>query len=343
MKGFISKIIAVCLLCSQACQEGAAGRILVKNNLADYHGRSLQFGEVINLSAEGDNIDSVQVFLNGARYADSFKVTEGNSRYGSNQLRLVVYYNDSERLERSATFTVLPEQAPVRRNYKVLTTYPHNTKNFTEGLIYEEGLVYESTGLRGASKLEVYDLLTGKVKQVKKLDNKYFGEGIAKIGDSIYQLTYKAQKVFVYDAGSLEQIGEFSFPFSKEGWGLCYDGQFLIMSNGSHVLHFIDPKDFSLHHTLEVFDNKGIRENLNELEFHRGRIYANVWYENEILVIDANSGAVEEVVQIPELPEGLGRDDVANGIAIKDGNLLITGKNWPVTFELSLTEELSLN
>lgn len=339
MKGFLSKVLAISLLGIQACQEGAAGRILVKNNLGDYNGRSLQFGKVINLSAEGKDIDSMRVYLNGIVQPDSFEISKENSHYGTNQLKLVVYYNDAESVERRATFTVLPDNAPITQSYQVRATYPHNTENFTEGLIYHDGIIYESTGLRGASKLEVYDLLTGKVKQVKKLDSKYFGEGIAKVGDSIYQLTYKAQKVFVYDTESMEQIGEFSFPFSNEGWGLCYDGRYLIMSNGSHELYFIDPKDFSLQHTMEIVDNNGIRKNLNELEFYRGRIYANVWYENEILVIDAASGVVEEVLQIPEIPEGLGRDDVANGIAIKDGNLLITGKNWPVIFELSLAEK----
>ena len=129
-------------------------------------------------------------------------------------------------------------------------------------------------------------------------------------------------------------MGEFDVPFSTEGWGLTYDGKNLIMSNGSHYLYFVDPKNFAYTGSLQVVNDKGIRDKLNELEYYDGKIYANVWYEKEIVVINSETGAVEEVISLKDIPAKRFRQGVANGIAIKDGNLLITGKNWTETYEL---------
>ncbi len=328
-------ILSVLLILMLACDNNASNRIRFKTNLAEYESRKMNFGEAVGLSVEGEEHDSIAVFLNGRRQPSAaFSLTEANSHLGTNQLKMIVFHNGGEKVERQANLMVLPKLAPQRPAYSVVNTYPHNTYNFTEGLVYKDGLIYEGTGLRGASKIVVYELESGKVQQVKDLEPRLFGEGIALVGDSIYQLTYKAQKAFVYDAQTLEKTREYSYPFSAEGWGLCFNGKYLVMSNGSHLLYFIDPSNFSLHHTLEVVDHTGIRDKLNELEYHSGKIYANVWYENEILVINAESGAVEEVIVIPEVPPGINSDAVANGIAIREGRLLITGKYWPSIFEL---------
>ncbi len=324
------------------CGNDAANRILFKNNLEEYEGRNLHWGDAVKLAVEGDNHDSIQVLINGKRQPDDFSLSKENAHFGINLLKLVVFHGNSEKMEREVSILVLPKEAPVKTEYVVANRYPHDAANFTQGFHFEDGLIYEGTGLRGSSKLEVYELATGKVKNTQKLEDRYFGEGITKVGDSIFQLTYTSQKAFVYDANTLVKTHEFHYAFTREGWGICYTGEYLVMSNGSHILYFINPEDFTLHHTLQVADNSGVRDRLNELEFHNGKVYANVWYENALLEIDPASGAVTAVIQLPEIPSGISRENVANGIAFKGVNLLVTGKNWPTIYELKQAAPLNL-
>ncbi len=325
-----------------SCGQDAANRILFKNNLEEYESRKLHFGDPINITVEGEDHDSIQVFLNGATIGKGSKLSDDNSHFGINLLKLIIYHSGSEKMEREVSMMVLPKEAPLKKEYKVVIRYPHDAANFTQGFHFEDGLIYEGTGLRGSSKIEVYDLATGKVERIQKLEDRYFGEGITKVGDSIFQITYTSQKAFVYKAQTLERKHEFNYPFSGEGWGLCFSGEYLIMSNGSHLLYFINPKDFSLQHTIQVVDNSGVRNRLNELEFHDGKIYANVWYENALLEIDPANGGVTAVIQLPEIPVGMTRENVANGIAFKGENILVTGKNWPTIYELKMVQPVNL-
>ncbi len=338
------RVLLILILTSilAGCGQDASTRILFKNNLEEFESRKLHWGDPIQVSVEGKDHDSIQVFLNGKKLVADSKISADNSHFGINVLKLIIYHGKTEKMEREVSVLVLPTESPVQKEYKVVNRYKHNPANFTQGFHYEDGLIYEGTGLRGSSKLEIYDLVTGKVQQTKKLEDQYFGEGISKVGDSIFQITYTSQKAFVYDAKTLERTHEFTYPFSGEGWGLCFNGEYLIMSNGSHLLHFINPKDFSLHHTIQVVDNKGARNRLNELEYHDGRIYANVWYDNALLEIDPLSGVVTAIIQLPELPAGMTRENVANGIAFKGENVLVTGKNWPTIYELELAQPVNL-
>lgn len=325
-----------------ACGQEAANRILFKNNLEEFESRKLHFGDPINISVEGEDYDSLHIFLNGVRMSQGFDLSDDNAHFGINLLKLIVHHGKTEKMEREASIIVLPKEVPLMKGYEVVNRYPHDASNFTQGFHFEDGLIYEGTGLRGSSKIEIYDLATGKVQQTKKLEDQYFGEGITKVGDSIFQITYTSQKAFVYNAQTLERVQEFSYPFSGEGWGLCYSGEYLIMSNGSHLLYFINPKDFSLHHTIQVVDNNGVRDRLNELEFYNGKVYANVWYDNALLEINPANGAVTATIQLPEIPAGMTRENVANGIAFKGQNILVTGKNWPTIYELELVQPINL-
>lgn len=330
-------ILSFLFLLALSCQQGASGRIVFKNNLGDYDSRVMHFGESLNITADESAHDSLVLYLNEKRIRRNFELNESSAKYGTNSLRLVAF-SDGEEMQRRARFKVLPTEAPKVVNLTILKTYPHNQGNFTEGFEYEAGLVYEGTGLKGSSKIDIYDLATGEVKLSKKLEDRLFGEGITKQGDKLYQLTYKAQKAFVYDAQTLDRVGEHTYTFSREGWGLCTDGEYLIMSNGSPILFFIDPETFTLHHYVEAVDHEGLRSNLNELEYRDGKVYANVWYENTLLEIDAGTGVVRQVLLFPPLPFVANRDEVANGISFKDGNYLITGKNWPSIFEMNITD-----
>jgi glutaminyl-peptide cyclotransferase len=223
--------------------------------------------------------------------------------------------------------------------YALVKARPHDRGAFTEGLVFWKGMLIESTGLYGHSTLRKVDLETGRVTQEVDLPANLFGEGIAVLGGKIYQLTWQSQRGFVYDVDTLKQVGGFSF--TGEGWGLTTDGRALIMTDGTHRIRFIDPTTFEVTRTIDVLAHGRPVENLNELEFVRGELYANVWQTKFILRIDPATGRILGSVDfVGLLPEAdYARDtDVMNGIAYDaDGDrLFVTGKNWPKLFEVKV-------
>lgn len=261
--------------------------------------------------------------------------------------RLTVGYNaiklrDGNGAEQKLSFTLLPDARPRTINYSIINTFPHSKTSYTQGLLYNDGILYESTGLRGMSELHKLDIESGISQQMKKMEPQFFGEGLALAGDKLYQLTWQSKTGFVYDRKSFETIQQFTYP--TEGWGLCYDGSQLIMSDGSQFLYFIDTASLQMRSQLAVFDHSGAVRHLNELEYVDGYIYANVYMTDRIVKINAETGVVEAELWGTKLlkPENKHSTiDVLNGIAYNDktGNFYITGKNWPVLFELSLHEE----
>ncbi len=230
--------------------------------------------------------------------------------------------------------------------YKVVGSYPHDVQSFTEGLYVDNNKIFESTGSPEElsytqSHYGILDTLTGKIEVKAVLDKSlYFGEGISKIDGKIFQLTYKAQKCFVYDANSYKKIGEFPFA-NAEGWGLTNDGKNLIMSDGTHILTFLNPKDFTKVKELNVRENAYALEKINELEYVNGFIYANIWTTNQIVKINANTGNVVAKVDLgalyaeaQKLNPGLME---LNGIAYDSSKneFLITGKLWPKIYRLT--------
>lgn len=225
-------------------------------------------------------------------------------------------------------------------NIQIINQYPHNVNSFTEGLEYRDSVLYESTGLNGTSKLAKINLQTGKDITQTNLDKKYFGEGITILNNKIYQLTYKEEKCFVYDAKTLKKISEFSY--KGEGWGMTNDGKQIINSNGSNNLYFRNINNFNEDNIISIFDENGPLGNINELEYVDGFIYANVWYKNYIAKIDPKQGKVVAKYDfsniINQYLPGLHVDAVLNGIAYNATNktFYITGKNWPLLFEVKL-------
>ena len=228
---------------------------------------------------------------------------------------------------------------PVYYTYKIINTYPHDGHAFTQGLVFEEGILYEGTGLRGRSTLRRVELETGNVLKLVPLPAHLFGEGITIYGDKVFQLTWKAHAGFVYDKDSFELLQEFSYP--TEGWGLTHDGERLIMSDGTSTLHFLDPDTLEETGQIQVYDNEGPVTRLNELEYIRGEIYANVWQTDRIARIDPRTGQVTGWIDLAGLLSQEDRSqpvDVLNGIAY-DGQLdrlFVTGKLWPKLFEIEL-------
>ncbi len=223
---------------------------------------------------------------------------------------------------------------------EVINVYPHDSTAFTEGLLFHNGFLYESTGMKGNSSLRKTDYKTGRIIQKKMIDPQYFGEGIYVLNDNIYMLTWYSGVCFLFDLNTFGQKG--SFIYQGEGWGLTYDGSFLIMSDGTNMLRYIDPKDFQVVRTQPVFDNTRPIPSLNELEYIDGKIYANIWMQDIIAVIDPISGKVTEWIDISPLRKYVkdnNRVDVLNGIAYMKGNghLFLTGKYWPYLFEVKVT------
>jgi len=223
--------------------------------------------------------------------------------------------------------------------YRVIRSYPHDPQAFTQGLVYEAGELYEGTGIRGQSSLRRVALETGIVRQEQVLPEQYFGEGITIFGDHIIQLTWQSRVGFVYDKASFKLVQQFSYP--TEGWGITHDGSRLIMSDGTAYLYFLKPKTFTEINRIEVHDDQGPVARLNELEYVRGDIYANVWQTNRIARIDLLTGRVAAWIDLTGLLSAADRQrrvDVLNGIAYDAENdrLFVTGKWWPKVFEVQL-------
>lgn len=223
-------------------------------------------------------------------------------------------------------------------SYEVINTYPHDSAAFTQGLVYNQGILYESTGLNGQSSLRQVELETGRVMKRVNVPSAHFAEGLALFNNRLYQLTWQTQTTFVYDPDSFAQIGTFSY--QGEGWGLTHNGQSLIMSNGSNQIRFVDPETFQTQRTISVTDNDRAVSMLNELEFIKGEIFANIWLTDRIARIDPASGRVTGWINLAGLltPEEKSRADVLNGIAYDEAGdrLFITGKNWPKLFQIKL-------
>ena len=226
-------------------------------------------------------------------------------------------------------------------SYTVVHTYPHDPNAFTQGLIYVDGHLYESTGLNGRSSLRLVDLASGNVLQKHDLPAEYFGEGLTDWGSTLIQLTWISHKALVYDRFSFAL--QRTFDYEGEGWGLTHDAAQLIMSDGTSSLRFLDPKTFRVIRRLKVVDGDGGPvENLNELEYIRGEIYANVWQTDDIVRISPRTGKVlgridlSGIIDKRELRE---HGAVLNGIAYDPvGNrLFVTGKLWPKLFEIKVT------
>lgn len=231
-------------------------------------------------------------------------------------------------------------QAPTL-GYRVVASYEHDINAFTQGLVYENGFLYEGTGKHGLSTLSKIDFSTGEVVDSVRLGNRYFGEGIEIVGDLIYQLTWQSHMVFVYDKNSFEQIT--SHYNATEGWGLAYDGEELILSNGSSSLQFLNPETFVPTRSVPVTLEGSPVNNLNELEYIEGEVWANVWQTDFLVRIDPVSGVVNSVVDLRGLSEQtqLGSSEaVLNGIAWDRDNqrLFVTGKHWANLFEIEVLE-----
>lgn len=248
---------------------------------------------------------------------------------------------DGTSMENSILVRVASDIVPEVRFVKILKEYPHNRENYTQGFEFDGNQLYEGTGdpgKQGKTVVGPISLETGQFIEPKNgLDATYFGEGITILGDILYQLTWQNGKCFIYDKKTMKLKGEYSYV--GQGWGLCNDGKVIMMSDGTERITFRDPKSFQTIRSIEVYDKKGPRTYLNELEYIDGKIYANVYMTGTVLVIEPTTGRVLQEIDANELVvRGKNGGDVLNGIAYNKltKKLYMTGKYWTKTFEVSI-------
>lgn len=232
--------------------------------------------------------------------------------------------------------------APAADGYRVIHTYPHDPQAFTQGLVYVDGYLYESTGLNGRSTLRKVDLETGRMLQEARLPAEYFGEGLTNWDNTLIQLTWTSHVALVYDRKTFRLLR--TVPYRWEGWGLTQDGQHLIASDGSAMLRFLNPETLAEDRGISVSNHGAPVKNLNELEYIRGEIYANVWMTNKIVCISPATGDVISTINLAGiLPEIFIRspEAVLNGIAYDAAHdrLFVTGKLWPMLFQICVVPE----
>ena len=239
----------------------------------------------------------------------------------------------------ASAFENAPDPRTSRFSFRVVTAYPHDPTAFTQGLVFADGLFYESTGLNGYSSLRKVKPETGVVLEKVRVEDRYFAEGLALVGDQLLQLTWQDGLGFIYDKASLKRVGTFTYP--TEGWGMAYDGKRLVMSDGSSRLYFLDPRTQKSLSSLQIVERGRPVDHLNELEFVRGELWANVWQTDRIARINPVNGHVIGWIDLTGLlrPEARGPEgDVLNGIAWdKAGDrIFVTGKKWPWLFQIEV-------
>jgi glutamine cyclotransferase len=244
----------------------------------------------------------------------------------------------TQTLSPSPTPTQTPQSGALIYTYTIVNTFPHSVDAFTEGLVVEaDDVLLEGTGNYGASSLRRVGLRNGTVLQEYKLSNEYFGEGIAVVGDKIVQLTWQNYAGFVYDKTTFQLLGQFNL--STQGWGLTYNGTHLILSDGTSKLYFLDPNTYQTVGSVNVHDGSMSIARLNELEYINGDVYANIWGDQKIAIINPQTGQVKAYLDLTGLYQTSNPEAVLNGIAYNQntGQLYVTGKYWPSLYEIQIT------
>jgi glutamine cyclotransferase len=239
----------------------------------------------------------------------------------------------------SATPSTMPSGVAPTYTYQIINTYPHDTNAFTQGLVFHQGTLYESTGGYGNSCLRRVDLSSGNVLQEFKLSSMFFGEGLALVNNSLIQLTWLERTGFVYEKETFSLVGNFSY--NTEGWGLTYDGNKLIMSDGSSTLYFMDTSTYAITGQITVKDGDKPVNYLNELEYVNGDVYANIFLEQKIAIINPQTGQVKSWIDLTGIHQSGDLNSVLNGIAYDAQNdrLYITGKNWSNLYQIKIVQK----
>ncbi len=303
--------------------------------------KSLMLGDTLKLSIDNPkklNITDVSYQLNDKAITNETVLDA--ITLGKKVLTAIVTYDDkSETISKS--IKVFNNIIPSYYTYEVVNTYPHDINSYTQGLEFYNGELYESTGQKKESKLRKVNFETGEVLKNINLEDRYFGEGLTILNDKIYQLTWQAKRGFVYDVNTFEKLSTFNYGTSKEGWGICNDGKTLYKSDGTEKIWLINPENLTEKSHIEVYTEKGNIPSLNELEWIDGKIFANIYQRNGVVIINPKTGGVEGVIDFKPLKALVTQHpglDVLNGIAYhpERKTIFVTGKNWDKLFEVRI-------
>ena len=317
------------------------------------NGQVIRIGENVSLLAQyRDTVsmpDSVQFLVDAFRIGSLQKINKtitmstANAKAGSHIISAIAYFSSGLREQVNVGVKFYPgNQAPIY-TYKVVNTYPHNRDAYTQGLVFDKGELLESTGLKGKSSLRRVKYETGEILKSYKLPDDIFGEGIASYDNKILQISWQDQVAFLYDKATFALVNKLNYAF-KEGWGLTFDGTDLIMSDGSANLYILDKEYLTEKGHLEVCDDRGPVEKLNELEYIDGEVWANVYYTDTIVRIDPKTGIILGKIDLTGLLKAEDHDaetNVLNGIAYNPQTkcIWVTGKNWPKLFQITVTQK----
>lgn len=311
-----------------------------------------RIGENIPIAVSYNNkaatIDSIVFSMNGKNIGTTnkppFEIRLNSAKAAVGQQKIIATaFSKKEKIEVTETYILLlSDIKPKDYTFKIIKTYNHDISAYTQGLVIEKGVMYEGTGEMGASSLRKVKYETGEVLKSVSLANDIFGEGITIFGNKIYQITWKSNECFVYDKTTFKQINKFNY--STEGWGITTDGKQLIMSDGSARLYYMNPENFAQTATLDVYDYDGEILYLNELEYIKGEIWANVYQEDYIVRIEPETGKVLGKIDLTGILDKkfiTNKIDVLNGIAyeVPTGKIFVTGKWWPKLFEIVVVEK----
>lgn len=298
-------------------------------------------GYSISSSIDSLSIDSVFVLMNRklllATSDVDFEIDTRSIVVGKHKIIIQVKLSNGIKESHEGALFIQSDVTPTELTFKKIRKFPHDPDAFTQGLLFDEGRLLESTGLNGTSSIRIVDLSSGEVKKKVDLSKDYFGEGITVFGDNIYQLTWHSRKGFIYDKYSLTQVDSFDYP--TKGWGITTVDSVLVMSDGTNLLYLLDPLTLTRKSIVQVYSKEKPIYELNELEYFNGKIYANIWRTEEIVSIDVKTGRVMEHIDLSGIfnyDNYERRIDVLNGIAYDPDSkkVYVTGKYWPKLFEV---------
>ncbi len=315
--------------------------------------QKIQSNKELTISISEQNnkpIDSVQFSIDYKKVvstANSVTLKISDYTLGKHTITAIIFYeNKTQKVTQPIYF--MADAAPDVYTYKIINTFPHDKEAYTQGLEFYNGFLYEGTGRKGTSSIRKVELETGKVLQQQDIDAQYFGEGITIFNNKLHQLTWQSGIGFVYDLETFEKEKDFKYTKSREGWGLTNNGEKLIKTDGTERIWFLNPETLLEESYIEAYTNKQKVEKLNELEYVNGKIYANIWQKNSILIVNATSGKVEGVADLSGLKAEISKfqklddqDEVLNGIAFdKENNrMFVTGKHWSKLYEIELLKK----
>ncbi|WP_422351784.1 glutaminyl-peptide cyclotransferase [Flagellimonas sp.] len=315
------------------------------------NGNKFQQGQEVGVSIKNKKeieISKLEYSLDGK----TLPVTDGKIKLdagtlGNKTLVANISFGDQS-IAIEKNIRLLAESSPEIYTYEILNTYPHDQTAYTQGLEFHNGILYESTGKKGFSTVRKVNFETGEVLEKIDMDSDVFGEGITLLNDQLYHLTWQKRMGYVYDPNTLEKKKDFSYGKSREGWGLCNDGTKIYKSDGTEKIWFLDPETLEEMGYIETVTNKSIFNKANELEFVNGKIYANVYQKESMMIIDATSGAIEGVINFGGLKNKIRKganwdegNSVLNGVAYhkERGTFFVTGKNWDKLFEVQIRKK----